>query len=84
LINSMIPPKLVLLDIGLPGMNGIKLLKHIKTREFLKKTPILMLTGSTDSDDVRNALGSGAKDYIVKPFQINDFASRIDKYINAS
>lgn len=81
-INSMNPPKLVLLDIGLPGMNGIKLLQHIRTRPLWKKTPILMLTGSTDVEDVKVSLSAGANDYIVKPFQLKDLVLRLDKYLD--
>jgi DNA-binding response OmpR family regulator len=84
MINSMAPPKLVLLDIGLPGMNGIKLVEHIRAIAVWRKTPIIMLTGSTDSDDVKGSLGAGANDYIVKPFQIDDFVSRIDKYFDVN
>lgn len=82
LINEMAPPKLVLLDIGLPEMNGIQLIKHIRSKQVWRKTPVLMLTGSTDSDDIKNSLGLGANDYIIKPFQVNDFSLRIDKYFS--
>jgi len=84
MINTMAPPKMVLLDIGLPGMSGIKLVEHIRNKQVWRKTPVLMLTASTDSDDVKNSLGAGANDYIVKPFQINDFVSRIDKYFDVN
>ncbi len=80
LINSMTPPKMVLLDIGLPGMSGLNLISHIREKQLWKNTPVLMLTGSTDSDDVKISLTSGANDYIVKPFQIDDFIARTDKY----
>jgi DNA-binding response OmpR family regulator len=84
MINSIAPPKLVLLDIGLPGMSGLKLVSHMRKKQLWRKTPILMLTGSTDSGDVKESLTSGANDYIVKPFQINDFISRTDKYFEDS
>ena len=80
LINSMTPPKMVLLDIGLPGMSGLKLVDHIRKNQVWRNTPILMLTASTDSEDVKASLTSGANEYIVKPFQIDDFIKRIDKY----
>lgn len=83
LINSMAPPKLVLMDIGLPNMNGIKLVSHIRSKQIWRNTPIVMLTGSTDTDDVRASLKAGANDYIAKPFQVNDFVSRTNKYFEA-
>lgn len=81
LINSMMPPALVLLDIGLPNMNGLSLLKHIRSRQGWKKLPVLMLTGSTDASDVKRSLTMGANDYIVKPFKVDDFTKRISKYL---
>jgi len=81
LINTIGPPKLVLLDIGLPGMSGIKLIEHIRNKNIWRKTPVMMLTGSKDASDVKVSLGAGANDYIVKPFQIVDFNKRIDKFL---
>ncbi|MCW9013206.1 MAG: response regulator [Gammaproteobacteria bacterium] len=80
LINSMVPPKLVLLDIGLPGMNGVKLVSHIRSKKIWQRTPVLMLTASTDAADVKGSLSAGANDYIVKPFKVADFVKRIDNY----
>lgn len=81
LINTISPPRLVLLDIGLPGMNGVKLVEHIRSKNVWRKTPVIMLTASTDANDVKGSLSAGANDYIVKPFQIADFDRRIDKYL---
>ncbi|MBI3188632.1 MAG: response regulator [Gammaproteobacteria bacterium] len=81
LINTISPPRLVLLDIGLPGMNGIKLVELIRGKNIWRKTPVLMLTGSKEASDVKNSLGAGANDYIVKPFQIDDVNKRIDKFL---
>ncbi len=80
LINSMLPPALVLLDIGLPNMNGLSLLKHIRSRQGWKKLPVIMLTSSTDASDVKTSLATGANDYIVKPFDIDNFVKRMSKY----
>jgi DNA-binding response OmpR family regulator len=81
LINTISPPRLVLLDIGLPGMNGIRLVERIRSKSIWRKTPVLMLTGSKDAADVKGSLGAGANDYIVKPFQIDDLNKRIDKFL---
>ena len=83
LINSMMPPALVLLDIGLPNMNGLSLLKHIRSRQGWKKLPVIMFTSSTDASDVKASLTMGASDYIVKPFKFDDFTKRISKYFSA-
>lgn len=81
LINTISPPRLVILDIGLPGMNGVRLVEQIRSKNVWRRTPVIMLTGSSDAADVKGSLGAGANDYIVKPFQITDFSKRIDKYL---
>ena len=82
LINSIAPPKLVLLDIGLPNMSGLKLVKQMRARSLWRNTPIIMLTSSTSASDVKQSLGSGANEYIVKPFQVSSFSERIAKYFD--
>ena len=62
------PPDLVLLDIGLPGMNGVEALKEIKT--INPKTLVIMVTGFEDIETVISSMKLGAYDYIVKPIQI--------------
>lgn len=82
LINGMIPPRLVLMDIGLPGMSGLKLVGHIRSKPVWKRTPILMLTASTELNDVKKSLANGANDYIAKPFDVMAFCERVDKYFS--
>jgi DNA-binding response OmpR family regulator len=62
-------PELVLLDIALPGMNGIELLKRI--RSLIPTTRVIMVSGNTDPVLAREALELGALAYVDKPF---DFA----------
>ena len=81
MINTIVPPRLAIIDIGLPNMNGIKLVEHIRSKPLWRKTPLIMLTASSDSKDVTRSLGAGANDYIVKPFQIDSFLQRIAKYL---
>ena len=66
---------------GLPGMNGVKLVKLIRSKTLWRKTPVLMLTGSKDANDVKDSLAAGANDYIVKPVQIADFSKRLEKFL---
>jgi len=82
LFNTMPPVCLVLMDIGLPNMNGIQLVAYIRSKSNWKKTPILMLTASSDVADVKKCLGAGANDYITKPFNINDFMNRLSRYLS--
>lgn len=60
------PPDLVLLDLMLPGLDGIEVCKLIRAQSMV---PIIMLTAKGDSQDVVNGLEAGADDYMVKPFR---------------
>jgi two-component system KDP operon response regulator KdpE len=65
----------VLLDINMPGMNGIDTCKNI--RRLFPRIPILMLTVRDSEDDKVQALDAGADDYITKPFQLRELTARI-------
>src|SRR3954453_7284865 len=67
-------PDLVLLDLMLPGINGIDVCKAIRS-EF--GVPIVMLTAKSDTVDVVLGLESGADDYVVKPFKPKELVARI-------
>ena len=63
------PPDLVLLDIGLPGMDGLEVLNEIKKR--VSDIIVIMITAYEDIDTVISAMKSGAQDYIIKPIQLD-------------
>jgi CheY-like chemotaxis protein len=66
-------PIFILLDIKLPLMNGIEVLKIIRADEAFNKVPVIMLTSSRDSHDLQECYDSGANSFVVKPVNINDF-----------
>lgn len=66
---------LVLLDIMLPGMNGLDVLKRIRTDE--RMTPVILLTAKGDTHDKVAGLDLGANDYITKPFEFEELLARI-------
>ena len=68
------PPDLVLLDLMLPGLDGIEVCKLIRAESMM---PIVMLTAKGDTTDVVKGLEAGADDYIVKPFQTSELLARI-------
>lgn len=70
---------LVLLDIMMPEMDGYQVLERMKSDAMLNRIPVLMLTAVNDRDGVLRCLRLGAKDYIVKPFDIHALRSRIEK-----
>nr|WP_314458758.1 response regulator transcription factor [uncultured Clostridium sp.] len=65
----------VILDIMIPGMNGLELLKKIRKQG--KKTPVLLLTARDSIEDRVTGLDAGADDYLVKPFAFNELLARI-------
>ena len=68
------PPDLVLLDIMLPGIDGIEVCKKIRAESMV---PIVMLTAKGETADIVKGLEFGADDYIVKPFQPGELIARI-------
>ncbi len=70
-------PDLFVLDIMLPGIDGIEICRRIKENSATKKIPIIMLTAKSDEFDKILGLELGAEDYITKPFSIREFVTRI-------
>jgi DNA-binding response OmpR family regulator len=66
---------LVLLDVMLPGVSGLEIVREIRTRE--KTTPVLMLTARDAEEDVVTGLDAGADDYLTKPFGFDELLARV-------
>ncbi len=77
-------PLLVVLDIMLPGEDGLEILKKIKTGEKTKNLPVIMVTAKTAEIDAVKGLDGGADDYITKPFGIMEFISRVKAVLRRS
>lgn len=73
------PFDLVLLDIMLPEMNGLDVLKRIRTDE--RMTPVILLTAKNDTSDKVAGLDLGANDYITKPFEFEELLARIRTHL---
>lgn len=61
-------PDLILLDVMMPGMDGVTTLKKLREKPFLKKIPVIFLTARTQSGDIEHYIGLGALHVITKPF----------------
>ena len=68
---------LVLMDLDMPGMNGIEACRHLKSVEALHDLPIVMVTADTDLERLQAAFGAGAIDYIAKPVKKVELLSRV-------
>ena len=66
-------PVFILLDIKLPLMNGIEVLKVIRADTTFNNVPVIMLTSSRDSHDLQDCYDNGANSFVVKPVNITDF-----------
>lgn len=71
--------KVVLLDVKLPKVNGLEVLERIRSEEKTRTLPIVMLTSSGESPDVKKAYDLGANSYIVKPIDFNNFSEVVAK-----
>ena len=70
-------PELVVLDVMLPGIDGVELLKRMKASEELQDIPVIMATARGTEYDKIQSLDLGADDYLVKPFGIMEMVSRV-------
>ena len=77
-------PELILLDVMLPGMDGIEILKKMKESLEYNKIPVIMATAKGQEYDRIRGLDLGADDYIVKPFSIMEMVSRVKAVLRRS
>ena len=77
-------PDLFILDIMLPGEDGLSILKRLRAQENTKNVPIIMLTAKSSELDKVKGLDLGADDYIAKPFGILEFVSRVRALLRRS
>lgn len=70
--------ELILLDVGLPDEDGLSLFTKLKSLPHAAAVPVLFLTGRSSTEDIVAGFQLGADDYIVKPFDANQFKARID------
>jgi DNA-binding response OmpR family regulator len=70
-------PCLILLDLNLPDMTGIDILRRIKRDKHLRRSPVIVLTTADDQDEIQLCYDLGANAYITKPLNWNDFSNAI-------
>ncbi len=74
-------PAVVLLDIGLPGMDGLEVVARIKTDQTLRHIPVIALTASAMRGDRERFLAAGCDDYISKPLQAMELIAKVESHL---
>lgn len=74
-------PDLIILDIQLPGLNGIEICKELRQLDAFKETPIIAVTAFTMKGDQENIMGAGFTQYISKPIRVMQFKETVIKYL---
>jgi len=72
-------PALIILDLKMPGLSGAETLQRVKADERYKCLPVIMLTSSRETQDVRMCYRLGANGYVVKPVNAKDFARTLNR-----
>ena len=77
-------PAMAILDVRMPGKDGLNVLRALKTDAATCDMPVMMLTGERDSETVMSAVGAGAADYMVKPFHPDRLLERVSRIVESA
>jgi two-component system response regulator len=73
------PPKVILLDLKLPKVNGLEVLREIKKDERTRKIPVVVVTSSREDPDIKTAYALGVNSYVIKPVDFEAFTECVAK-----
>jgi two-component system sensor histidine kinase/response regulator len=74
-------PDLILLDLMMPGMNGLEVCEQLKQNPITADIPVIFLTASNDVSNLEQAFAVGAADYVTKPFRVEELIARITNHL---
>lgn len=73
--NFLNPPKVIFLDLKLPKISGLEVLREIRSNPQTKMLPVVMVTSSREDPDIKKAYELGVNSYVVKPVNFDDFVN---------
>ena len=76
-------PQLILLDLMLPGKDGLTILKELKKDETICAIPVIVISGIESQNQVSQAIDAGAADYVTKPFDSMELGSRLLQFLKS-
>jgi two-component system, response regulator len=74
-----LPPKVIMLDLKLPKVDGFEVLRVLKNDQRFKAIPVVIVTSSNQDPDIKTAYNLGANSYVIKPVDFNAFADAVSK-----
>jgi CheY-like chemotaxis protein len=77
-------PDVILLDVMMPGINGLDTCKRIKADERFKHIPVVILSAKTESAEVEKGIQAGAADYLIKPIDPYELLKKVENYASVA
>lgn len=77
--DSLESPRVVFLDLKLPKVDGLEVLKQLKSNEQTRKIPVIIVTSSKEDPDIATAYDLGANSYVVKPIDFDSFVEKMNQ-----
>jgi CheY-like chemotaxis protein len=82
-IVNRVPPRLILLDVEMPSMDGFETCRRLRRMPALQRIPIMFLTARKTAEAVRAGIGAGGNDFMVKPFDPVRLLERVDHWVSS-
>ena len=76
------PPRLAILDVMMPGLSGIDVLRRVRANEATKDLDVILLTARSRDSDVDAGFVTGASDYVIKPFSPRELLHRVNALLD--
>jgi len=77
--TGYLPPKVIFLDLNLPKVDGLEVLRCLKSDSKTKKIPVVIISSSKENPDIETAYDIGANSYVVKPVDIEEFVGTLSQ-----